>query len=44
MSTIALIYTRLTIPEKHRHGSSDTLETIQAVFKANEVVKNSSTR
>jgi hypothetical protein len=44
MSTIALIDTRLTIPGESIGMIVSTLETIQAVFKANEVVKNSSTR
>jgi hypothetical protein len=44
MSTIALIDTRLTIPGESIGTVVSTLETIQAMFKANEVVKNSSTR
>ena len=44
MRTIALIDIRLTIPGESIGTVVSTLETIQAVFKANEVVKNSSTR
>jgi hypothetical protein len=44
MRTIALIDIRLTIRGESIGTVVSTLETIQAVFKANEVVKNLSTR